>query len=71
MPKMIRSKKRGTVSRKKVKKARLAWSYSDLYEDWLKLQTVRSSQTAAEVRVPTDTYEGWIQQRIRKRLSRA
>jgi len=64
-----RSKKERVVSKKKAKGARRVWPYRDLYEDWLQKQAVRSSETTPEVRIPTDTYEGWIQERVRKRLS--
>ncbi len=64
-----RSKKERPVSRKKAKRTRRILSYSDLYEDWLKKQAVKSSETSPEVKIPTDTFEGWIQERVRKRLS--
>jgi len=64
-----RSKKERVVSKEKAKRARRVWSYRDLYEDWLQKQTVRSIETTPEVKIPTDTYEGWIQERIRKRIS--
>ena len=64
-----RSKKERVVSKEKAKRARRVWSYRDLYEDWLQKQAVRSIETTPEVKIPTDTYEGWIQERIRKRIS--
>ena len=69
MVKRRSSKRRGLVSRKKAKSAIGTWSYSDLYEDWLQKQVVESRETAPEVRIPTDTFEGWIQERVRKRVS--
>ena len=68
MVKRRRSKKE-VVSKKEAKRARRIWSYSDLYEDWLQKQTVKSSETTPEVKIPTDTFEGWIQERIKKRIS--
>ena len=67
MVKRRRSKR--VVSRKKAKRAGRVWSYRDLYEDWLQKQAVKSSETAPEVKIPTDTFEGWIQERVRKRIS--
>jgi hypothetical protein len=64
-----RPKKVRVVSKKKAKRATGTWSYSDLYEDWLQKQVVESHETAPEVKIPTDTFEGWIQERVRKRLS--
>jgi hypothetical protein len=69
MVKRRRSKKERVVSKVKAKRVRRVWSYSDLYEDWLQKQAVKSSETTPEVKIPTDTYEGWIQERVRKRLS--
>lgn len=69
MVKRRRSKKERVVSKKKAKRVRRMWSYSDLYEDWLQKQAVKSSETAPEVKIPTDTFEGWIQERVRKRVS--
>ena len=64
-----RSKKKRVVSENKAKIARRVLSYRDLYEDWLEKQVVKSREVAPEVRVPTDTFEGWIQERVRKRIS--
>src|SRR2546428_850215 len=64
-----RSKKERVVSKKKAKRPRRVLFYRDLYEDWLRKQAVKSSETALEVKIPTDTYEGWIQERVRKRIS--
>ena len=69
MVKRRRSKRERVVSRKKAKRAGRVWSYRDLYEDWLQKQAVKSSETAPEVKIPTDTFEGWIQQRVRQRIS--
>jgi dsDNA-binding SOS-regulon protein len=69
MVKRRRSKKERVVSKKKAKGARRMWSYSDLYEDWLQKQAVKSSETPPEVKIPTDTFEGWIQERVRRKLS--
>ncbi|TLX93768.1 MAG: hypothetical protein E6K96_09020 [Thaumarchaeota archaeon] len=64
-----RSKKERVVSKEKAKRARRVWSYRDLYEDWLQKQAVKSRETTPEVKIPTDTFEGWIQERIKKRIS--
>jgi len=64
-----RPKKERVVSKKKATRAGRVWSYRDLYEDWLQKQVVKSSETTPEVKIPTDTFEGWIQERVRKRIS--
>ena len=64
-----RSKKETVVSRKKAKRVTRVWSYRDLYEDWLQKQAVKSNETTPEVKIPTDTFEGWIQERVKKRIS--
>jgi len=69
MARKRRPKKERVVSKKEAKRAGKVWSYRDLYEDWLQKQVVRSSETAPEVKIPTDTFEGWIQERVRKRIS--
>jgi len=69
MARRRRPKKERVVTKKKATRAGRAWSYSDLYEDWLQKQVVKSSETTPEVKIPTDTFEGWIQERVRKRIS--
>ncbi len=64
-----RPKKVRVVSKKKAIRATGTWSYRDLYEDWLQKQVVESRETVPEVKIPTDTFEGWIQERVRKRVS--
>ncbi len=69
MVKRRRSKKERVVSKKKAKRVGRVWSYRDLYEDWLQKQAVKGSETTPEVKIPTDTFEGWIQERVRERIS--
>lgn len=40
---------------------------SSSFEEWLRLQVVKPSETKYEVRVPPDSYEEWIRERVRKR----
>jgi hypothetical protein len=37
-------------------------------EEWLLLQPVKPSETKPELRVPSDSHEEWICERVRKKL---
>jgi hypothetical protein len=61
--KITRSKKRTTA---KAPGARLP---PGTYERWLKAQTVQHVAAKSEVRVPADSYEIWIEKRVRRQKS--
>lgn len=46
----------------------MAKSPSSTFEEWLRLQVVKPTETKPEAQPPSDSYDQWILERVRKKV---